>query len=302
MKSALRYALLPVTAALAVVCVCLTVQNRALRRELVEKSRPRIACVREPESEVAGGPGRAASRRRGKVSDVFRSGRRLETAPQDKCSKADAASMDERIKAMRLEQAEKRRRRLEELRNMSDDEKGARREEFIARMRGRAERRLKEFVRKTGLDAAQTEAFASTVAALDATLQERAREWADTIAETGSFTQDARLKFLGDMTEVLNAGYAEMDAKLPATWRTDDGNLNLMQIVGDAAFAPVVEALTEAGIEDGLQTIGMLMGGPGGEGGGPEVPVEGAPANGEAPGQMGGPGMGAPGMGGPGMM
>ena len=98
-----------------------------------------------------------------------------------------------------------------------------------------------------------------------------------------------------------------------------------MQFVGDAAFAPVAEALIETGLEDGLQTIGMLMGGqrgPGGEGGGLPGGPEGmeAPGAGAGPGGMdnpgdgnmhggpdrrgpglGGPAMGGPGPGGPGM-
>ena len=297
MRIPAKYGLFFTTAGLASLCAFLALQNRALRGELAKKERPRItASPKRPgfiPSAESGMPRRSA---RMPQDDPPPGAAIARGRPGGSMEEAVA----ERIKTMRKEQAEKRKRRLEELKNMTAEEKASRREAFIERMRGRSERRLAEFVRKTGLNAAETESFSSTVAALDDALQERAREWAAEIAATGTFTQDARIKFISDMTEVLGAGYAEMDASLPASWRADDGDLNLMQIVGDAAFAPVVEALTEAGLDDGLQTIGMLMGGPGGapsgDGGAQAGDGGGIPAGGEAPGQMGGPGMGGPGM------
>lgn len=223
-------------------------------------------------------------------------------------------AVKERMAAMRKERKALREKRKEEMLGLSDEEKSARREAFIAKMQDRAQKRLKEFVKKAGLNAAQTDAFSSTIAALDTTLQERTQEWAGKIRETGTFSSDSRMKFVGDVVEVLNAGYAEMDATLPSSWRTSDGNLNLMQLVGDAAFAPVAEALIETGQEEGLQTLGMLMGnqrGPEGEGGGgPEgmdnpggAGVDGPGADGPDMGgpDAGGPDMGGPGPGGPGM-
>lgn len=225
------------------------------------------------------------------------------------------SAVKERIAAMHKERKAIQEKRKAEMLNLSDEEKSARREAFIAKMHDRAQKRLKEFVQKAGLNTAQTETFSSTVAALDTTLQERTQQWAKKIRETGTFSPDARMRFIGDVVEVLNAGYAEMDATLPSTWRTGDGSINLMQFVGDAAFAPVAEALIETGLEDGLQTIGMLMGGqrgPGGEGGGLPGGPEGmeAPGAGAGPGGMdnpgdgnmnGGPDMGGPGLGGPDM-
>ena len=227
-------------------------------------------------------------------------------------------AIKKQIEVMRKERKAMREKRKEEMLKLSDEEKSARREAFISKMHERAEKRMKEFVQKTGLNAAQTEAFATTIAALDATLQERTQEWAEKIRSTKTFNQDARMKFVGDVVEVINAGYAEMDASLPATWRTDDGNFNLVQLVGDAAFASVAEALVETGLEDGLQTIGMLMGvqggsdrgegpegrGPGEEGGFPEGGPDGANGPGGSPDGANGPGgmgMGGPGPGGSGM-
>ena len=151
---------------------------------------------------------------------------------------------------------------------------------------------------KTGLNESQTAAFESTVSALDATLRETADAWAEQIRKSGTFSRDAQIKFVSDVSTVISAGYGEMDATLPESWRTADGNVNLMEIVGPEAFASVVDALTESGLEDGLQTIGQIMGGPNGEGpdGGPGLENIESPGVGDGPGGMNGPG----GMGGPG--
>lgn len=275
------------------------------KAERIRKSEPRVK--RQPRPEEKAKPKEAAS--------VQQSLEQVEKIAEGVIDSA----VKERIAAMHKERKAIQEKRKAEMLNLSDEEKSARREAFIAKMHDRAQKRLKEFVQKAGLNTAQTDAFSSTVAALDTTLQERTQEWARKIRETGTFSPDARIKFIGDVVEVLNAGYAEMDASLPSTWRTGDGSLNLMQLVGDAAFAPVAEALIETGLEDGLQTIGMLMGGqrgPGGEGGGvPGGPegmdapgIGGGPGGADAPSDgnmnggsgMGGPGAGGPDMGGPG--
>ncbi len=115
-------------------------------------------------------------------------------------------AVKERMAAMRKERKALREKRKEEMLGLSDEEKSARREAFIAKMQDRAQKRLKEFVKKAGLNAAQTDAFSSTIAALDTTLQERTQEWAGKIRETGTFSSDSRMKFVGDVVEVLNAG------------------------------------------------------------------------------------------------
>ena len=293
------------TCVLGIACACLALKNMALNRKLAAQSRPHISetnrlrrPLHNPSRPVTAAVQAVAAKTNDEKFARGEMGREMSPAMM-------TAATDKRIASVLQAKHEERQRRLEELRNMSPKEKAAHKEKFVSRMRERAEKRLKEFVDRTGLNAAQTEEFSSTVAALDATLQERAQTWADKIRSSGTFYQDARMEFVSDMSQILSAGYAEMDATLPATWRDDDGNINLMQIVGDAAFAPVVEALTETGQEDGLQTIGMLMGGPGGGEAGEGVPPEGGqgvegegPIGQEEPGQMSGPGMGRPGPGG----
>lgn len=216
---------------------------------------------------------------------------------------AVAAGAAARIAARRKEMAEARALRRAAIEALTPEQKAEQRDAFISKMRERSTRRLSDFVSKAKLSARQTESFEGTVAALDASLRDAAAAWADQIRETGTFSRDAQIKFTGEIAELLSAGYGEMDATLPETWRTDDGNVNLMEIVGPEALAPVVEALTESGLEDGLQTIGQIMGGPSG---GPEEngddaplpPEEGgmngieSPGVGEGPGGMGGPGGG----------
>ena len=218
--------------------------------------------------------------------------------------------MKDRIASLRQKAEEARARRREAIAALTPEQKEEQREAFIGKMRERAQQRLKAFVSNTGLDDKQATAFENTVSALDATLRETANAWAEQIRKTGTFSRDAQVKFVGDISTVLSAGYGEMDATLPSSWRDAEGNVNLMEIVGPEAMSSMVEALTESGLEDGLQTIGQIMGGPGGEGGdapdgldGIESPgVGGGPGSMNNPGGMGGPGgaNGPGGMGGPG--
>lgn len=215
-------------------------------------------------------------------------------------------AVKDRIAALRQKAEEAREKRREAIAALTPEQKEVQREAFIGKMRERAQKRLKAFVVNTGLDAKQTTAFEGTVSALDATLRETANTWAEKIRKTGSFPRDAQVRFVCEISTVLSAGYGEMDATLPSSWRDAEGNVNLMEIVGPEALSAVVEALTESGLEDGLQTIGQVMGGPGGEGGEPPDGLDGieSPGVGGGPGSMEGPGgangPGGTGMGGPG--
>ena len=220
--------------------------------------------------------------------------------------KIDDAVRD-RIAALRQKVEDRRARRREAIAALTPEEKEKQREAFVGKMRARAQQRLKAFVANTGLDEKQTAAFENTVSALDATLRETANAWAEQIRKTGTFSRDAQVKFVGDISTVISAGYSEMDATLPATWRESEGNVNIMEIVGPEALSSMVEALTESGLEEGLQTIGQVMGRPDGEGGDAPEGFEGieSPGVGDGPGGMNNPGgangAGGPGPGGPGM-
>ena len=220
--------------------------------------------------------------------------------------KIDEAVKD-RIATLRQKIEDRRARRREAIAALTPEEKEKQREAFVGKMRARAQQRLKAFVANTGLDEKQTAAFENTVSALDATLRETANAWAEQIRKTGTFSRDAQVKFVGDISTVISAGYSEMDATLPATWRESEGNVNIMEIVGPEALSSMVEALTESGLEEGLQTIGQVMGRPDGEGGDAPEGFEGieSPGVGDGPGGMNNPGgangAGGPGPGGPGM-
>ena len=79
-----------------------------------------------------------------------------------------------------------------------------------------------------------------------------------------------------------------------------EGDVNLMEIVGPEALSSMVEALTETGNEEGLQVIGQIMGGPGGDGGEAPSGLDGieSPGVGGGPGSMGDNGFGSDGPGG----
>ena len=204
-------------------------------------------------------------------------------------------AIKDRIATLRQKAEEARARRREAIASLTPEQKEEQREAFLGKMRERAQQRLKAFVANTGLDEKQATAFESTVSALDATLRETANAWAEQIRKTGTFSRDAQIKFVGDISTAISAGYVEMDATLPASWRDSEGNVNLMEIVGPEAMSSMVEALTESGLEDGLQTIGQIMGGPGGEGGDAPEGFDGI----ESPGVGGGPGGDRGGPGGP---
>ena len=203
-------------------------------------------------------------------------------------TKAFDQAFKARVAELKREREAERERRRERNRSLSPEEREAQRDSFVNRMRERAARRMKSFVSKAGLNAEQATSFEGTIASLDTSLRDVAESWAQEIRSSKTFNQASKVRFVSDMSGVLSAGYSQMDETLPETWKSSDGNVNLMELIGPEALAPVVEALTENGLDDGLQTVGSLMGGPeGGEQGGP----------GEGP---GGPGEGGPGEGGPG--
>lgn len=292
----------------AFVTAHLAVQNGALRKEnatlrsLAEKSsirRPKLDLSRRPPRQQPPAPNA-----QGPVSPV---GKQPPSSTHISESAIDAA-VKARLEARRKQAEEERERRRTAIASMTPEQKAAQKDAFLEKMRERSQRRLKAFVAKTGLNDSQAAAFESTVAAMDATLRETANAYAEQIRKTGTFSRDAQVKFVGDVSAVVSAGYSEMDASLPESWRTDDGNVNLMEIVGPEALSSVVEALTESGLEDGLQTVGQVMGGPEGgpdgndadsETGAGEAETGASPSNDgmqgiESPGVGGGPGSAGP--------
>lgn len=294
-----------VTSTLAVAAIAaaawLFAQNRELRKEVASLRAKRMTAeIRRPKMKVP---------RRSPVSTSIVRSERIVPAPEPKVPNTESKPISEseieeavkaRLAAQRQQAEEARERRRETIAAMTPEQKESQKEAFLEKMRERSQRRLRVFVEKTGLTKDQTSSFEGTVAALDATLRDTANEWAEQIRKTGTFSRDAQVKFVGDISTVLSAGYGEMDATLPESWRTEDGNVNLMEIIGPEALSAMVEALTEAGLEDGLRTIGQVMGGPeGGPDGGPEGGPEGEIGNSdrpdgingiESPGVGGGPG------------
>lgn len=309
------------TLALSILCllacaaaVWLLVQNRGLRQEIAAMRAERAEKeARRPQMKVPPRPPRpprplpsAAARLKEPGMPVPTEAERSEGGESLTEDKIDEAVKD-RIATLRQKIEDRRARRREAIAALTPEEKEKQREAFVGKMRARAQQRLKAFVANTGLDEKQTAAFENTVSALDATLRETANAWAEQIRKTGTFSRDAQVKFVGDISTVISAGYGEMDATLPATWRESEGNVNIMEIVGPEALSSMVEALTESGLEEGLQTIGQVMGRPDGEGGDAPEGFEGieSPGVGDGPGGMNNPGgangAGGPGPGGPGM-
>ena len=309
------------TLALSILCllacaaaVWLLVQNRGLRQEIAAMRAERAEKeARRPQMKVPPRPPRpprplpsAAARLKEPGMLVPTEAERSEGGESLTEDKIDEAVKD-RIATLRQKIEDRRARRREAIAALTPEEKEKQREAFVGKMRARAQQRLKAFVANTGLDEKQTAAFENTVSALDATLRETANAWAEQIRKTGTFSRDAQVKFVGDISTVISAGYSEMDATLPATWRESEGNVNIMEIVGPEALSSMVEALTESGLEEGLQTIGQVMGRPDGEGGDAPEGFEGieSPGVGDGPGGMNNPGgangAGGPGPGGPGM-
>jgi hypothetical protein len=310
------------TLALSILClltcaaaVWLFVQNRGLRREIAAMRAERAEKeARRPQMKVPPRPPRpprplppAAARLKEPGMPTAPAGAERPGSGEVLAEEKIDDAVRDRIAALRQKVEDRRARRREAIAALTPEEKEKQREAFVGKMRARAQQRLKAFVANTGLDEKQTAAFENTVSALDATLRETANAWADQIRKTGTFSRDAQVKFVGDISTVISAGYSEMDATLPATWRESEGNVNIMEIVGPEALSSMVEALTESGLEEGLQTIGQVMGRPDGEGGDAPEGFEGieSPGVGDGPGGMNNPGgangAGGPGPGGPGM-
>ena len=276
-------------------------QNRALRREIGEMRAERAAV--EAQRPKMKNPPRSARR----VSP-----RAEEPAAQESPRPEDPVAWEnvsnerleeavkERMAEMRKQTEEARARRREAIAALTPEQKEEQRDAFIGKMRERAQKRFNSFVSNTGLDDRQTASFANTVDALDSSLRETADAWADHVRETGTFSRDEQMTFVGHVSLLLSAGYDEMDETLPEDWRENEGDVNLMEIVGPEALSPMVEALTETGLDEGLQVIGQIMGGPGGDGGEAPSGLDGieSPGVGGGPGGMGESGFGAEGPGG----
>lgn len=285
----------------AAISMGLVVQNRRLRMELETlrngNREPAVQRSRRPADARPLSPQPCRGRPRMVVSDD----RQGEAGVGEIVStKAFDAAFKARVEKMKRDQERARERRRERIKSLTPEEKESQRSAFIEKMHARAAKRMGEFASKVGLDADQTASLESTIAALDNSLREMADSWAQEIRATKSFNQDAKVKFVADMSAILGAGYSQLDATLPEGWNTAAGDVNIMEFVGPAAFASVVDALTENELDDGLQTVGSLMSGPEGDAGGHEDSGgENAREDGErGPGTGGGPG-GGPGDGGP---
>ena len=275
---------------LAAFAVWTETENAGLRRKLAALEAQRAADARRPKMKLPPRPPRQNPLPKAERIEPINNKQGADATPisEDAINEAVKA----RIEARRREAEADRERRREAIASMTPEQKAAQKDAFLEKMRERSQRRLKAFVAKTGLNESQTAAFENTVAAMDATLRETANAWAEQIKKTGTFPRDAQVKFAGDVSAIISAGYGEMDATLPEAWRTEDGDVNLMEIIGPEALSPIVEALTENGLEDGLKAIGQVMGGPEGGPGGEDGNGEGpAGMSGiESPGVGGGPG------------
>ena len=238
-----------VTSALAVAGIAtaawLFAQNRNLRQEIAAMKAERTAAeIRRPKMKTA---------RRPPVSTSIVRSERIVPTPEPMVPSTESKPIPEseieeavkaRLAAQRQQAEEARERRRETIAAMTPEQKESQKEAFLEKMRERSQRRLRVFVEKTGLTKDQTSSFEGTVAALDATLRDTANEWAEQIRKTGTFSRDAQVKFVGDISTVLSAGYGEMDATLPESWRTEDGNVNLMEIIGPEALSAMVAVVS----------------------------------------------------------
>ena len=220
----------------------LSFQNLSLRREIGMMRAERAAAEkRRPRMKFPTRPSRPARQVEARNEDRVSSGAAARTEKPASEEALSEERLDEvikdRIATLRQKAEEARARRREAIAALTPEQKAEQREAFLGKMRERAQQRLKAFVANTGLDDKQTAAFENTVSALDATLRETADTWAEQIRKTGTFSRDAQIKFVGDISTVLSAGYGEMDATLPSSWRDSEGNVNLMEIVGPEAMS-----------------------------------------------------------------
>ena len=292
---------------LSVSSAALLQRNHTLRRDLSE--------ARDALAAVEGAPVIVASPAETRVVEVrvdAPAESSAPTSPAPNAASAAPAVIDEavlenavrqRMDAMRREREAERERWRRERENETEEQREARRQEFHARMQERATQRLTEFVEKTGLNDAQCSALESELTDLDGQVRDIAEAWAAAIREGGSFGPEARLQFLGDMSAVALDAYAELDATLPADWRENDGDFNLLHVIGTDALEPMVQAAMETGNPGAMGVVGALMsggmrgprgGGPGGPGGGPGGFPGGGPGGFPGGGPGGGAGGGAP--------
>ena len=214
----------------------LFVQNRALRKELATLRMTRTTETRRPQMKIPPRPYRPARPPRPTSERVEQ--RIAPASPREGKPAGEGEITEERINeavkdriaALRQQAEDARARRREAIAALTQEQKEEQREAFIGKMRERAQQRLKAFVSNTGLDDKQAAAFESTVSALDATLRETANAWAEQVRKTGTFSRDAQVRFVSDVSTVISAGYGEMDATLPSSWRDAEGNESRVRI------------------------------------------------------------------------
>ncbi len=287
MNTILHYATLVAAVAAA---GYLALENRTLSRDLAE-ARSAVAALSAPGLVVQSPAER-------EVVEVVRVETPAPTNAEEVAEERPVLTEEVLQKAVevRMEENRKRReaereRRRQEWENQTPEEREARRQEFMARMQERSSKRLAEFVERTGLDDAQYGALEAEISWLDASVREVVDAWAAAIREGGAFGPDARMQLLNGLTAVAMEAYEGLDSALPASWREADGSFNLLQMVGPDAFAPLMDAARDAGLNPGA--VGMVMGslmgggerGPRGNRGGP---------GGGGPGDNGGPPPGRP--------
>lgn len=179
--------------------------------------------------------------------------------PEDVLERAVVAREEER-RQQRVAERERRRREWE---NQTPEEREARQAEFRRALEERASERYAEFVERAGLDEGQQRNVEAIFSDLDTRVRESAQEWAETIRSTGGLGPDGRLQLLNELSTLALDSYGWLDEVLPATWREQDGELNVFQMVGPDAMAPLMEAAREVGLHPGTlgSVMGMMMGG-----------------------------------------
>ena len=223
-------------AALAVYSAWVTVENATLRRRMAELEARPSAVVRRPRMKDAPPP---RPQRMRTETRVGASDQKIPPAPggerisDEAVDKAVAA----RIAALKKDAEEARERRREAIASLTPEQKAAQRDMFLERMHERAQRRLETFVSRTGLNAEQKSSFENTIAAIDATLRETADAWAEQIRKTGTFTRDAQVKFVGEVSNVL--GSKNRTRRLTVCWRgwREWRGLHRRRLVHDRAAA-----------------------------------------------------------------
>ena len=282
-------------------------RNRGLRRDL-DDARRALAEVNAPAIRVsAPAEARVVEVRVGPEASAPEAAKvAAKETPSATPPTIDDATLEkaiqERMETMRRNREAERERWRRERENETEEQREERRRAFQARMQERASERLAEFAEKTGLDERQGAELENVLTTLDGRVRETAEAWAATIRETGSFSPEARMQFLNDLSALATYAYANLDEVLPEGWRDGDGDLNVFQVIGPDAVDPLLQAAQESNVHGIMPIIGSLVGGgmprgqrgpggPGGPGGGFGGPGGGfgGPGGFGAPGGFGGP-------------